>query len=97
MATLASEGLSLREIVQRFGITRGGVKAGLWRARHANRPEASSRNSGIPSSAPPTVANLYQEHMRLLSSRAQPPSPASFIHQPTHPQPSLGTEQGEPR
>ena len=97
MAALASEGLSLREIVKRFGITRDGVKSGLWRARHANRPEASSRNSGIPSSAPPTVASLYEEHKRLLSSRAQPPSPTSFIDQPTQPQPSQGTEQGRPR
>ena len=95
MATLASEGLSLREIVKRFGITRSGVKSGLWRARHANRPESSGRDSGTPSSAPPSVANLYQEHQRLLSSRAQ--SPASFIDQPTDPQPFQGTEQGGPR
>ena len=31
--------------------------------------------------------------MRLLSSRAQPPSPTSFIDQPTQPQPLLGDEQ----
>ena len=31
--------------------------------------------------------------MRLLSSPAQPPSPTSFIDQPTQPQPLLGDEQ----
>jgi len=76
---------------------RGGVKSGLWRARHANHPESSSRNSDIADSAPPTVAGLYQEHKRLLSSRAQPPSLTSFISQSAYRQPFLGIEQERPR
>jgi hypothetical protein len=97
MDTLASEGLSLGEIGQRFGITRDGVKSGLWRARHANQPESSSRNSDIPDSTPPSVASLYQDHRRLLASRAQPPSLTSFISQSAYRQPFLGIEQERPR
>ena len=43
------------------------------------------------------AGSLDEANKRLLSSRAQPPSPASFIYQPTHPQPSQGTEHGRPR
>ena len=96
MATLASEGLSLREIGQRFGITRDGVKSGLWRAGHANRPEASGRDSDIASSEPPAISRLYEGHTRLLTSRAQPPSLTGPISQPTYPQPFLGAEQEGP-
>ncbi len=93
MATLASEGLSLREIGQRFGITRDGVKSGLWRAGHANHPESSSRISDTASSGPPTVGSLYDAHRRLLASRAQPPSLTHLIAQSPHPQPFFGAEQ----
>ncbi len=97
MATLASEGLSLREIGQRFGITRDGVKSGLWRAGHANRPEASGRNSDTTNSEPPSISGLYEGHRRLLASRAEPSSLANFISQPTHPPTLLGDEQRGPR
>ena len=97
MATLASEGLSLREIGQRFGITRDGVKSGLWRAGHANHPESSSRISDTASSGPPTVGSLYDAHRRLLASSAQPPSLTRLISQSPHPKPFLGAERERPR
>ncbi len=93
MATLASEGLSLREICQRFGITRDGVKSGLWRASHANRPESSNRISHTASSGPPTVGSLYEANRRLLTSGAEPPSLTHFIAQSPYPQPFFGAEQ----
>ncbi len=47
MAALASCGLSLREIGQRLDTTKGGGKAGLWRARHANRSESKTNFCAI--------------------------------------------------
>ncbi len=76
---------------------RGGVKSGLWRARHANRSEASGRSSDIVSSEPPPVDGLYQKHKRLLTSRTNPPSLTSFISQSAYRQPFLGIEQERPR
>jgi DNA-binding CsgD family transcriptional regulator len=97
MATLASEGLSLEELGQRFGITRDGVKSGLWRARHESRTESSSRDSDIPDSAPPPITGLYESHRRLLASRTKPPSLTSFISESAYRQPFLGNEQERPR
>ena len=57
----------------------------------------TSRNQDTANSEPPPISGLYQEHKRLLSSRAQPPSLTRFISQATHPQPFLGTEQERPR